>query len=289
MGNDVVINTVLLIGSHTTRYKYLNNITSVSASKIGSKKALQGYTNLLQVMKQTGFEESEIAEIQTTIGVILHFGNIVFDSNSDRSNVSVDPSGAVREVAELAQIGIANLVSQLCTTMTELRGEKIQRLKTPEQAEEGRDATAKSIYARMFAWIVAKINAYLVPSTDEKNWFEIGVLDIFGFENHAENSYEQLCINVANEQLQFFFNQFTFAWELEDLKRAGISTKEITYKDNRSLLDQLLRQSLNLCVLSSSIPLLDVCASMPICLTGKQACPESLAQCQCEIVKWCEE
>ena len=82
---------------------------------------------------------------------------------------------------------------------------------------------AKSIYARLFAWIVAKMNAHLVPSIENKKWFEIGVLDVFGFENHAENSFEQLCINVTNEQLQYYFNQHIFAWEQSDLQSEGIS------------------------------------------------------------------
>ena len=50
-----------------------------------------------------------------------------------------------------------------------------------------------------------------------ENDYRIGILDIFGFENFKRNSFEQLCINIANEQVQFYFNQQIFSWELVSL------------------------------------------------------------------------
>lgn len=74
---------------------------------------------------------------------------------------------------------------------------------------DARDAISKILYGRLFGWIVNKINQLLAPSEiiSPREQGEIGILDIFGFEHFEKNSFEQACINLANEQLQFFFNQ----------------------------------------------------------------------------------
>ena len=59
---------------------------------------------------------------------------------------------------------------------------------------------------------------------------QVGILDIFGFENFEHNSFEQFCINVANEQLQYYFNQHIFAWEQALYEEEGLQLTTISYK-----------------------------------------------------------
>jgi len=68
----------------------------------------------------------------------------------------------------------------------------------------------------------------------------ISILDIYGFENFRQNSFEQLCINTANEQLQTFFNRNVFRSELEAYAVEGIKSANIHFTDNESLIKLLL-------------------------------------------------
>ena len=70
----------------------------------------------------------------------------------------------------------------------------------------------------------------------------IGILDIYGFENFHHNSFEQLCINVANEQLQSYFNDHVFKLELEEYAKEGVKGSKLKYTDNSAILDLFLQQ-----------------------------------------------
>nr|XP_020645069.1 myosin-IIIb-like [Pogona vitticeps] len=74
----------------------------------------------------------------------------------------------------------------------------------------------------------------------------VGILDIFGFENFTRNSFEQLCINIANEQIQFYFNQHIFALEQMEYQNEGIDAPVVNYEDNRPLLDTFLQKPMGL-------------------------------------------
>jgi myosin-3 len=51
---------------------------------------------------------------------------------------------------------------------------------------------------------------------------------------------------VANEQLQYYFNQNVFAWELQELRAEGVKVDNIRYSDNKPLLDLFLQKPLGL-------------------------------------------
>ena len=67
-----------------------------------------------------------------------------------------------------------------------------------DAAAQARDATAKALYARVFEVLVMELNAGLAAGSGRTDATSVSVLDIFGFENFASNSLEQLLINYAN-------------------------------------------------------------------------------------------
>ena len=49
-----------------------------------------------------------------------------------------------------------------------------------------------------------------------------------------------MCINIANEQLQHYFNEHIFSWELEECKRENIDCESITYSSNYPIVQLFL-------------------------------------------------
>ncbi|RXG60615.1 Myosin-IIIa, partial [Armadillidium vulgare] len=82
-----------------------------------------------------------------------------------------------------------------------------------------------------------------------RDGYAVGLLDIFGFENFASNSFEQLCINIANEQIQYFFNQHIFTWEQQEYMADGVEVDVIKFSDNRPVLDMFLAKPMGLLAL----------------------------------------
>ncbi|XP_032115039.1 unconventional myosin-VIIa isoform X1 [Sapajus apella] len=211
----------------------------------------QEYANIRSAMKVLMFTDTENWEISKLLAAILHLGNLQYEArtfeNLDACEVLFSPS--LTTAASLLEVNPPDLMSCLTSRTLITRGETVSTPLSREQALDVRDAFVKGIYGRLFVWIVDKINAaiYKPPSQDVKNSRRsIGLLDIFGFENFAVNSFEQLCINFANEHLQQFFVRHVFKLEQEEYDLESIDWLHIEFTDNQDALDMIANKPMNI-------------------------------------------
>uniref|UniRef100_A0A673CA31 Myosin VC n=1 Tax=Sphaeramia orbicularis TaxID=375764 RepID=A0A673CA31_9TELE len=166
---------------------------------------------------------------------ILHLGNVeIRNSGDEKSLVSPsDPHLAV--FCELLDVSAEGLVRWLCHRRIVLVAETVVKPLPRKRAVNARDALAKQIYAHLFDCIINSINMALkVPG---KQHAFIGVLDIYGFETFEINSFEQFCINYANEKLQQQFNLHVFKLEQEEYMKEDIPWTLIDFYDNQPVID----------------------------------------------------
>jgi myosin-3 len=184
------------------------------------------YTELVASMNIVGFSGDEQANMHQVLAGLLHFGNLSFAAvPGDESSAHITSLGGVLDTA-CAQLGLdqEEMLEGLLWNISIVGGETIKRPYTADHAYDCRDALVKHMYGRVFGWICQHVNQMLAPGlafsgqsgSAAQRYQEIGILDIFGFENFQKNSLEQLCINVTNEQLQNFFNKHIFENELEE-------------------------------------------------------------------------
>ncbi|XP_065836226.1 myosin-IIIb-like [Oscarella lobularis] len=216
--------------------RYLSN--GSSPLKRYKKELSNGYDALQTAMDIVGFLAEEQENLFFALGGLLNLGNVRFEGDADHSMVS-DLDRPLKHAAVLFGLDPMQLVDMMTVSVTVTRGEQIRRNLGVQRALDARDAIAKAVYGRLFGWIVNRVNTLLAPESkvSQTDIIEIGILDIFGFENLNQNSFEQACINLANEQLQYFFNEHIFRMELEEYNKEGIDVTNITYEDNMPILN----------------------------------------------------
>ncbi|XP_038640104.1 unconventional myosin-IXAa isoform X2 [Scyliorhinus canicula] len=204
------------------------------------------FERLQLAMEMVGFLPMTRKRIFSLLSAILHLGNIKYKKKTYRDDsVDICNPEVLPIVSELLEVKEETLFEALTTRKTVTVGERLILPYRLSEAVTVRDSMAKSLYSALFDWIVFRINHALLNNRDleeHKKILSIGVLDIFGFEDYENNSFEQFCINFANERLQHYFNQHIFKMEQEEYRSEGISWHNIDYIDNSGCINLISKK-----------------------------------------------
>uniref|UniRef100_K3X5U3 Myosin motor domain-containing protein n=1 Tax=Globisporangium ultimum (strain ATCC 200006 / CBS 805.95 / DAOM BR144) TaxID=431595 RepID=K3X5U3_GLOUD len=198
------------------------------------EKDKKNFAKTKKALTLLGLSTKQQETLFQIIAGILHLGEAEFEvhpQNEDASKLRMD---SVAYSNLLLGLHADAMDKALCNRTMKAGGEVYAVPLSVDHAKSCRDALAKAIYANIFDWMAKCINDSL--SADDLMVNAIGVLDIFGFESFVHNSYEQLCINYANEKLQQKFTQDVFKSVAEEYERENITWGHIEYADNQEVL-----------------------------------------------------
>ncbi|XP_053877846.1 unconventional myosin-VI isoform X4 [Malaclemys terrapin pileata] len=200
------------------------------------------FNRMCTAMKKIGLDDAEKLDLFRVVAGVLHLGNIDFEEAGSTSGGCIlknKSSQSLEYCAELLGLDQDDLRVSLTTRvmLTTAGGTKGTVIKVPlkvEQANNARDALAKTVYSHLFDHVVNRVNQCFPFETSS---FFIGVLDIAGFEYFEHNSFEQFCINYCNEKLQQFFNERILKEEQELYQKEDLGVNEVHYVDNQDCID----------------------------------------------------
>ncbi|XP_056095174.1 unconventional myosin-Va isoform X1 [Rhinichthys klamathensis goyatoka] len=209
-------------------FPYTNQGRSPVIEGVNDLKEMQATRKAFSLL---GITEAHQMGLFQILSAILHLGNVEVKERGSSSCGISDENGHLAVFCDLTEVSYESMAHWLCHKKLKTATETLNKPVTRLEAVNGRDALSKHIYAKLFSWIVGQVNKSL--STSSKPHSFIGVLDIYGFETFEVNSFEQFCINYANEKLQQQFNMHVFKLEQEEYMKEQIPWTLIDFYDNQ--------------------------------------------------------
>ena len=203
---------------HVGSFAYLKR---GGCTKIGSTDDHTAFDELCGRMETAGFEPAQREVVWRLSFAVLLLGNIEFEPplEDDPNEATRIGNSMVTEQVEalLGCSGLDKLLTEQELVIREGGVSKVEtRCYTQGVADLKRNALVKILYARLFDYVVEQLNRKVnAPEpTDSADALPcVGLLDVYGFEFFEKNSFEQLCINFANEKLQQLFISTVFLSE----------------------------------------------------------------------------
>uniref|UniRef100_A0A8C0F2I7 Myosin heavy chain 2 n=1 Tax=Bubo bubo TaxID=30461 RepID=A0A8C0F2I7_BUBBB len=207
---------LLLISTNPYDFPYVSQ-GEVPVASIDDSEELLARDSAVDIL---GFIPDEKVGIYKLRGAIMHYGNMKFKQKQREERAGPDSTEVADKAGYLMGLNSADLLKALRYPRVKVGNEYVTKGQNVQQVYNSVGALAKSVYEKMFLWMVVRISQQL--DTKQPRQYFIGVLDIAGFEIFDFNSLEQLCINFTNEKLQQFFNHHMFVLEQEEYKKEGI-------------------------------------------------------------------
>ncbi|GLD91537.1 hypothetical protein PINS_up000070 [Pythium insidiosum] len=214
------------------KYQYIGTLSEMGIPGMDDAKWLESTKKSLALIGLDSRDQKTL--FQVLAGVLL-LGEIDF-VGSGESGSAIATRDRLSSVAQLFGLPSGNIEAALCNRTVITRNDSVTVPLDPVEAVENRDALAKTVYSKMFDWMVDKINS-AISSDEDSIYGQIGVLDIFGFEDFMHNGFEQFCINYANEKLQQKFTTDVFKTVEEEYIREGLEWDHIQYQDNKDIVE----------------------------------------------------